>query len=381
MMEVKIYDTTLRDGAQSSGVSFSLEDKLKIAKRLADIGIHYIEGGWPGSNPKDIKFFREINSIKLGKSKVSAFTSTRRAHVRVEEDVSLRKALKADTDVIALFGKSWRLHVSDVLKTTLGENLKMVEESVRYLKRRGKEVIYDAEHFFDGFKDSSEYALKTLEAAVCGGADCVVLCDTNGGALPSEVASIIQKVKKGIKCELGIHTHNDSGMAVANSIIAVENGTSHIQGTINGLGERCGNADLTAIIPNLQLKMGVKCMSGENLSKLTELSLYIDELANLIPLSNRPFVGESAFAHKGGMHIDAVRKNPLSFEHMDPHLVGNRRKFVTSELAGKSTILLKAREFGIPLEKDDREVSYLLNKLKKLEFLLASHQHHYLNSG
>lgn len=365
MKKIKLYDTTLRDGAQSSGVSFSLEDKLKIAKKLSDTGIHYIEGGWPGSNPKDISFFRKVKDLNLRQSKITAFTSTRRANRKADKDISLTKALEADTDVITIFGKSWQLHVKDVLKTTPEENLKMIEESIHFFKSKNKEVIYDAEHFFDGFKNNPCYALKTLKAALKGGTDCIVLCDTNGGTLTSEVVSIVKKVKGEIKCELGIHTHNDNGMAVANSIIAVENGATHIQGTINGLGERCGNADLASIIPNLQLKMGIQCITKKNLSKLTELSLYIDELANLIPLNARPFVGDSAFAHKGGMHIDAVKKNPLSFEHIDPHFVGNKRKILVSELSGKSTILLKTEELGISLK--EKEVGNLLNKLKELE--------------
>jgi 2-isopropylmalate synthase len=366
-MKIKLYDTTLRDGAQTSGVSFSLEDKLKIAKKLSDIGIHYIEGGWPGSNPKDIGFFKEVKNLNLGKSKIAAFTSTRRAKAKVEEDFSLKKTLEAATDIITIFGKSWRLHVTDVLRTPLAENLKIIEESVRFLKRKNKEIIYDAEHFFDGFKDNPDYALETLKSAFRGGADCIVLCDTNGGTLPSEVASITKKVKKEIRCELGIHTHNDNGTAVANSIIAVENGATHIQGTINGLGERCGNADLISIIPNLQLKMGIQCITKVNLSKLTEVSLYIDEIANLIPLRTRPFVGENAFAHKGGIHVDAIKKNPISYEHMDPKLVGNRTRFAVSELSGKATIFLKAKEFGIHLDEKAPKITNLLNRLKELE--------------
>lgn len=364
---VKLYDTTLRDGAQSKGISFSLEDKLKIAKKLSEIGIHYIEGGWPGSNPKDISFFKKVQNLNLGKSKIAAFTSTRRANTKAEEDISLKRSLESQVPVMTIFGKSWKLHVTDVLKTTEEENLKMIEDSVRLFKKHDKEVIYDAEHFFDGFKDNSSYALKTLKAALKGGADCVVLCDTNGGTLPSQITSIIKKVREDISCEIGIHTHNDNGMAVANSIIAVENGATHIQGTINGLGERCGNADLITIIPNLQLKMGIKCLTEENLSKLTELSLYIDEIANLIPVSNRPFVGENAFAHKGGMHIDAVKKNTVTFEHINPILVGNKRKILASELSGKSTIFLKAKEMGIHLDEKDPKIINLLNKLKELE--------------
>ncbi len=367
MKKIKLYDTTLRDGAQSRGISFSLEDKLKIAKKLSQTGIHYIEGGWPGSNPKDISFFKEIRNLNLGNSKIAAFTSTRRANTKAEEDISLKRSLEAEVPVITIFGKSWELHVKDVLKTTNEENLKMIEESVHFFKGKNKEVIYDAEHFFDGFKDNADYALKTLKAAFKGGADCVVLCDTNGGTLPSQVASITKKVKEEIGCEVGIHTHNDNGMAVANSIIAVENGAIHIQGTINGLGERCGNADLITIIPNLQLKMGIKCITEENLAKLTELSLYVDEIANLIPQKNHPFVGESAFAHKGGMHIDAVKKNPLSFEHINPILVGNKREILASELSGKSTIFLKAKELGIHLDEKDPKIINLLNKLKELE--------------
>jgi 2-isopropylmalate synthase len=367
MNKVKLYDTTLRDGAQSKGISFSLEDKLKIAKKLSEIGIHYIEGGWPGSNPKDISFFKEVQNLNLGKSKIAAFTSTRRANTKAEEDISLKRSLESQAPVITIFGKSWKLHITDVLKTTEEENLRMIEDSVRLFKKHNKEVIYDAEHFFDGFKNSSVYALKTLKAAVKGGADCVVLCDTNGGALPSQVSAITKKVKEEINCEVGIHTHNDNGMAVANSIMAVENGATHIQGTINGIGERCGNADLITIIPNLQLKMGIKCLTEENLAKLTELSLYIDEIANLIPLNNHPFVGENAFAHKGGMHVDAVKKNTVTFEHINPVLVGNKRKILASELSGKSTIFLKAKEMGINLDEKDPKIINLLNKIKELE--------------
>ena len=364
---IKLYDTTLRDGAQSKGISFSLEDKLKIAKKLSEIGIHYIEGGWPGSNPKDINFFKEVKKLNLGKSKIAAFTSTRRANTKVEDDISLKRSLESQVPVMTIFGKSWKLHVTDVLKTSEEENLRMIEDSVRLFKKHGKEVIYDAEHFFDGFKDNSPYALKTLKAAVKGGADCVVLCDTNGGTLPSQITLITKKVKEEINCEVGIHTHNDNGMATANSIIAVENGATHIQGTINGLGERCGNADLITIIPNLQLKMGIKCLTKENLAKLTELSLYIDEIANLIPVNNRPFVGETAFAHKGGMHVDAVKKNTATFEHINPVLVGNKRKILASELSGKATIFLKTKELGINLDEKDPRIITLLNRLKELE--------------
>jgi len=367
MVKVRLYDTTLRDGAQGSGVSFSLEDKLKIAQKLDDMGIHYIEGGYPGSNPKDINFFREVKKINFKLSKIAAFTSTRKAGTKASQDTILKRALQTDTPVITVFGKSWKLHVKDVLKTTSKENLQMIEDSVVYFKSKNKEVIYDAEHFFDGYKDDKEYALKTLKAAVSGGADCLVLCDTNGGTLPFEIDSIIGEVKKVVNTPLGIHAHNDAGTAVANSLAAVRKGITHIQGTINGLGERCGNADLLGIIPNLQLKMGISCLKGEKLGQLTQLSLYVNELANLVPQNNQPFVGSSAFAHKGGMHVDAVKKNPLSFEHIKPEIVGNRREIVASELSGKSTIIFKAKEFGLALSKDSEAVALLLDKLKNLE--------------
>ncbi|MCD6218848.1 citramalate synthase [Candidatus Calescamantes bacterium] len=366
-MKVWLYDTTLRDGAQMEGVSFSLQDKIKIARKLDAFGFPYIEGGWPGSNPKDIRFFQEMKRNPLKRAKLCAFTMTRRIKYIPSRDPSLRKALEAETPVITLFGKSWLLHVEQVLRISPKDNLKIIEDSVRYLKKKGREVIYDAEHFFDGFKDNSEYALKTLFAAEKGGADCLVLCDTNGGSLPFEMEEIIRRVKKEVKPPLGIHTHNDNGMAVANTIIAVKMGVSHVQGTINGLGERCGNADLCSVIPNLQLKMGIKCLPESSLRRLTELSHLVYEVANLIPLPHQPFVGESAFAHKGGTHVDAVRKVSRSFEHISPELVGNIRKILTSELSGRSNIILKAREFGIHLDKNSPQVEQLLNRIKTME--------------
>ncbi len=366
-MRIVIYDTTLRDGAQMGGVSFSLEDKIRIARKLDEMGFPYIEGGWPGSNPKDIKFFDEMRKNPLKKARLCAFTMTKRPGNPPSRDISLKKALQAETPVITIFGKSWLLHVEKVLRISPEENLQLIEDSVRYLKRKGREVIYDAEHFFDGFKDSPEYALKTLEYAMRGGADWIVLCDTNGGSLPFEIGEITRKVKERIKTPLGIHTHNDNGMGVANSVIAVKEGVTMVQGTINGLGERCGNADLVSIIPNLQLKMGYSCIPEDSLRKLTELSRFVYEIANLIPNPHQPFVGERAFAHKGGTHVDAVRKISRSFEHIPPEKVGNIRQILTSELAGKSNIVLKAKELGIHLDKSSPQVERILKKIKKLE--------------
>ncbi len=366
-MKIFIYDTTLRDGAQGGGINFSVEDKIRIAHKLDDFGFDYVEGGWPGSNPKDIKFFNEMKKNPLKKAKLCAFTMTRRKDSSPSKAPSLRKALEAETPVITLFGKSWILHVREVLKISPDENLKIIEDSISYLKKKGKEVIYDAEHFFDGFKDNREYAIKTLLAAEEGGADCIALCDTNGGTLPSEVKKIVKEVKNKVKIPLGIHAHNDNGMGVANTITAVEAGINHVQGTINGFGERCGNADLCTVIPNLQIKMGMDCLPESSLERMTELSLFVYEIANLIPFPNQPYVGERAFAHKGGTHVDAVRKIPRSFEHISPEKVGNSRKILTSELSGRSNIILKAKEFGIFLEKNSSHVKNLLSRVKKLE--------------
>ncbi|MCD5397787.1 citramalate synthase [candidate division NPL-UPA2 bacterium] len=367
MRKVKLYDTTLRDGMQAEGISFSLKDKLAVAKKLDALGIHYIEGGWPGSNPKDINFFKEIAKIPLRQAKIVAFGSTRRANKAAKDDPNLKTMLRAGTSTVAIFGKSWTLHVKKVLKTTLPENLKMIADSISFMKRQGKEVVYDAEHFFDGYKDSPEYALKTLKAAEKAGADWIILCDTNGGAMPYEIESISRKVGREIKTPLGIHTHNDSGMAVANSLVAVKAGCTQVQGTLNGYGERCGNADLCAVIPNLQLKLGVSCISNEQLRTLREASRYVSELANLIPDERQPFVGDSAFAHKGGMHVDAVRKTSLSFEHINPELVGNLQRVLVSELSGKGNILYKASQFGLDLSKDSPETKKMVDIVKELE--------------
>ncbi len=366
-MKIWLYDTTLRDGAQMGGVNFSLQDKIRIARKLDAFGFPYVEGGWPGSNPKDIKFFEEMKKSPLKKAKLCAFTMTRRVKYTPSRDPSLRRAIEAETPVVTLFGKSWLLHVEQVLRISPQDNLKIIEDSVRYLKKKGREVIYDAEHFFDGFKDNSDYALKTLMAAERGGADSLVLCDTNGGSLPFEIEEIMRRVTKEVNTPLGIHTHNDNGMAVANTIVAVKMGANHVQGTINGLGERCGNADLCSVIPNLQIKMGMKCLPESALQRLTELSYLVYEIANLIPLPHQPFVGERAFAHKGGTHVDAVRKVSRSFEHIAPELVGNTRKILTSELSGRSNIILKAKEFGIQLDKNSAQVGNLLNRIKILE--------------
>lgn len=367
-MKVKIYDTILRDGTQGEGISFSVHDKLKIAKKLDDFGIAYIEGGWPGSNPKDIEFFKKAKSLSLKNAKIAAFGSTRRAKIKAKDDSNIKALLEAKTEVVTIFGKSWDLHVKDVLRTTLQENLNMVEDSVKYLKSKKRTVIYDAEHFFDGFKNNKEYALDTLNRASKAGADVVVLCDTNGGTMPYEIELIIKEVQKNIKSPLGIHTHNDAGMAVANSVMAAKLGCVQIQGTINGYGERCGNANLCEIIPNLKLKLGIDCISDKKLQQLTKVSHYITEIANLIPQNNQPYVGRSAFAHKGGMHVDAVKKNPVSFEHIKPELVGNNRRILVSELSGKINILSKAKEFGINLSKETPETLDILRTIKNLEY-------------
>ncbi len=367
MKKVKLYDTILRDGSQGEGISFSVEDKLKIVRKLDALGIDYIEGGNPGSNPKDAKFFRRVKNIRFKNAKLTAFGSTRRAKKRAEGDPSLQALLKAGTPVVTIFGKSWDLHVRDVLKTTPEENLRMIKDSLRFMKKKGKEVIFDGEHFFDGYKNNRDYALKTLKVSQEAGADWLVLCDTNGGTMPYEIESIIKEVKKRFKIPLGIHTHDDSGMAVANSVIAVKLGATQVQGTINGYGERCGNANLCSIIPNLKLKLGIDCLTERQLKNLTAVSRFIDELANLAHNEKHPYVGSSAFAHKGGMHVDAVRKNPVSFEHVEPELVGNRRRVLISELSGKSNILYKAMEYNLDLKKDTPQARKILEDLKKLE--------------
>lgn len=364
---VRIYDTTLRDGAQAFGVSFSLEDKLRIAEALDDLGIHYLEGGWPGSNPKDLAFFERVKKIKLRNTKIAAFSSTRRPNTPVEEDQNIQTLLKAETPVYTIFGKSWDLHVLEVFKTSLEENLRMIHDTVSYLKRFADEVIYDAEHFFDGYKANREYALETIEVAAQAGADCIVLADTNGGTLWYELEEIVEDVKNTLNVPLGIHTHNDSDLAVVNTLVAVRKGITHVQGTINGLGERCGNANLCSVIPNLVFKMGIDAIPRENVKKLVAVSRLVSELSNKPHDDHMPFVGENAFAHKGGVHVSAIKVNPRTYEHINPELVGNERKISVSELSGKSNILEKAKEMGIELDRDSPKVKEVVNRVKELE--------------
>ncbi len=368
-MKTKIftYDTTLRDGTQGEEVAFSAEDKVKIAKRLDAFGIDYIEGGWPGSNPKDMEFFELAKSVHFSHAKLAAFGSTRRAKNPVEEDANIKALLDAKTPVVTIFGKTWLLHVKAALQISEEENLEIIEDSVRYLKKNNKEVVYDAEHFFDGYKSDKAYALKTLHAAERAGADVIVLCDTNGGTLTHEVSQIVLEVKKDIRAQLGIHTHNDSEVAVANALAAIQNGCVHVQGTMNGYGERCGNANLCSIIPNLQLKLNFQCVEDERLKFLTELSHYVSELANLTHRKNLAYVGESAFAHKGGVHVSAVMKTPATYEHISPEEVGNVRRVLVSDLSGRSNVLYKAKELGIDIDDKSPTVQKIVDDLKELE--------------
>jgi len=363
MKAVTIYDTTLRDGTQGEGVSFSLRDKIRVAERLAAFGVDYIEGGWPGSNPKDIAFFNEAAGRDWGRTRIAAFGSTRRPNLAVEKDPQIQTLLDAKTPVITVFGKSWLLHVTEVLGVTPAENRSMISDSVAYLKRHGREIIYDAEHFFDGYKDDPEHALATLAAA--SEADLLVLCDTNGGTLPDEIAAITRTVMDRIGKPVGIHTHNDCEVGVANALAAVRVGAIQVQGTINGYGERTGNCNLTSVIPNLQLKLGFPVV--EDLSRLRELSMFIDELANCPHNIRAPFVGSTAFAHKGGMHVNAIQKVARSYEHILPESVGNHQNVLVSELSGQSNILLKAKDMGIELEKGSPKVAELLKRVKQME--------------
>jgi len=367
--KIKIFDTTLRDGTQAEKVSLSAEDKLNIARRLDRFGIDYIEGGWPGSNPKDLEFFKQARQTDFQHARIVAFGSTKRARNTVEADQNIQALLEAATPAISLFGKSWLLHVEKALRISAEKNLELIRDSIVYLKQKGKELIYDAEHFFDGYRDNPDYALQTLQVAQSAGADMIVLCDTNGGTLPSKLVQIIQVVKQTIDTPLGIHAHNDSDLAVANSIAAVENGCVHVQGTINGYGERCGNANLCTIIPNLQLKAGFRCVPDENLSKLTALSHYVSEIANLAHPNSMPYTGKSAFAHKGGVHVSAVMKEARSYEHIKPEQVGNKRRVLVSDLSGRSNILYKAKELNIDLEKHKERVPEIVQRLKELENL------------
>ncbi len=367
MTKIYLYDTTLRDGTQREGISLSLDDKLKITQKLDEFGIDYIEGGWPGSNPKDVEYFQRVGSLDLKHAKVCAFGSTRRKGIKPEEDANLKLLIEANTPAITLVGKTWDLHVTDVLETTMEENLEMIGDSVAYCKSHDKEVIYDAEHFFDGYKANPEYAIATLKAAAVNGADSVVLCDTNGGSLPWEVEEIMQEVKTAVgpKVQVGIHTHDDGECGVANALAAVRAGAMQVQGTINGYGERVANANLCSLIPDLQLKMGLDCVPPEKLATLTELSRYVAEVANLDLDDHQPFVGASAFAHKGGIHVAAMLKNPLSYQHIEPELVGNQQRSVVSELSGRGNLVDKAHQFGLNTESLD--LRKVLDQIKVLE--------------
>jgi len=365
--EIKVFDTTLRDGTQGEKISFSVEDKLRVAKRLDEFGIHYIEGGWPGSNPKDLLFFERVKQIRFKNAKIVAFGSTRRSGNLPEQDPNLQALLGANTSAISIFGKSWLLLVKSALRITPEENLNLIESSVAYLKSHAKEIIYDAEHFFDGYKDNPDYAIETLLAAERGGADVLVLCDTNGGTLPTELTNIICETKTKTSAPLGIHAHNDCELAVANTLTAVENGCVHIQGTVNGFGERCGNANLCSIIANLQIKQNYLCVPGEKLAELTSLSRFVSELANLSHLNSMAFVGKSAFAHKGGVHVSAVMKESKTYEHIAPERVGNRRRVLISDLSGRSNVLYKAKELQIDLKEHEEKIPEIVRQLKDLE--------------
>jgi 2-isopropylmalate synthase len=367
-MTLKLFDTTLRDGSQAEGISFSPHDKLRVAQLLDRLGVHYIEGGWPGSNPKDNQFFAEARKLKLKRARLTAFGSTRRKGIKASQDPNLQAIVAAKVPVACIFGKSWDLQVTHALRATLDENLAMIADSVRFLKSKKLEVIYDAEHFFDGYKANPDYAVKTLKAAFEAGADNLTLCDTNGGALPTQVFDAVRAVRRALPdASLGIHTHNDSGCAVANAIAAVEAGATLVQGVVNGIGERCGNADLSVLIANLQLKMGYKLVSEEQMKSLTEISRAICEIANLVPNDRQPYVGNSAFAHKGGIHVSAVARHPATYEHIEPSVVGNQRRVLISELAGKSNILLKGNELSLDFTKDAKATQAILQEVKKKE--------------
>lgn len=366
MSSVELYDTTLRDGAQTEGISYSVQDKLRITEQLDALGVHYVEGGWPGSNPKDAEFFRKARKLKLTSAQLTAFGSTRHSS-SAAKDPNLNALLKAETRIVTIFGKSWDLHVRDVLKISLDENLTLIEDSVSYLKRRGRIVFYDAEHFFDGYQENPTYALKTLHAALRGGADTVIFCDTNGGSIPPELCEIIQEVSKNLNVPLGIHAHNDSDLAVANSLAAIWAGCTQVQGTMNGYGERCGNANLVSLIPILKLKMNRDCLPNDKLKELTEVSRYIAEISNMAQRPNQPFVGAAAFAHKGGVHVNAVLKNPRTYEHIEPSVVGNQRKILVSELSGRSSLVFKAKDLSLDLSKETPQAKRLLKMLQRLE--------------
>jgi 2-isopropylmalate synthase len=365
--EIEIYDTTLRDGTQGEGVTFSVADKLRIAERLDAFGVHYIEGGWPGSNPKDIEFFEQAKHRTFHRARLAAFGSTRRKDVSVDDDDQVRLLLHAETPVVTIFGKTWLLHVLEVLQTTPEENLAMIADTVRFLKDHAKFVVYDAEHAFDGCKDNRAYALATWQAAERAGADVVALCDTNGGSLPAEILDITRYARANLTARLGIHTHDDIGLGVANALAALDAGASHIQGTLNGYGERTGNCNLTSVMPIVQLKLKKSSVPAESLAQLKELSQFVDETANIRPNSRLPWVGGAAFSHKGGTHVNAVQKVIRSYEHIDPALVGNSRHVLISDLAGRSNIVMKARELGFDISNQTPELREMLSRIKTLE--------------
>jgi len=365
--DVEIYDTTLRDGSQGEGINFSVTDKIRIAEKLDAFGVHYIEGGWPGSNPRDLEFFAQARKRRFKRAKIAAFGFTRRKAVAVERDEQIRMLLDAETPVITIVGKTWLLHVTEVIRTKPDENLGMIGETIRYLKDHGKFVVYDAEHSFDGFKDAPEYALATWQAAEKAGADVICLCDTNGGCLPADIARITRAAHGKLNTRLGIHTHNDCGLGVANAIAALEVGATHVQGTINGYGERTGNCDLTSVIPTIAFKMNKTGVPASSLPKLRELSLYVDEIANIRHNPRQPWVGQTAFAHKGGIHVHAIERVARSYEHIDPAAVGNHRRVLVSDMSGRTNILVKAAELGFALTPETPELKTILSRIKELE--------------
>ena len=366
-MEIQIYDTTLRDGAQQEGISLSAEDKLKITRKLDEMGAHYIEGGWPGSNPKDVEYFQMVKALTLSNARIAAFGSTRRAGIRADADGNLQALLESGTPVVTLVGKSSDLHVRRVLETTLEENLAMIADSISFLKRQGRTVFFDAEHFFDGFKSNPDYAIQSVKAAAEAGADCLVLCDTNGGALTGQVSDVVARVGREVKTSLGIHCHNDADMAVANTLAAVLAGATQVQGTINGYGERRGNANLLSVIVNLTVKMGIPCVTAEQLAGFTEASHYVSEIVNIPPNGQQPYVGTSSFSHKGGLHAAAVAKVEESYQHIAPEIVGNAKRVVISELSGRGNILHRLQELGLEDRVSRDQIASLLDRIKVQE--------------
>ncbi len=364
---IQVYDTTLRDGCQSEDVSLTIEDKVTIAERLDDLGFDYIEGGWPGSNDRDAAFFKEIKKIKIRHAKIAAFGSTRRAGIRASADRNLQLLLRAETPVATVVGKTWDMHVREALRISNAENLEILGDTIAFLKKNFDEAIFDAEHFFDGYFNNPEYALACLKAAEEGGVTLIALCDTNGGRLPHEIEAAVAAARAAVKCPIGIHCHNDSEVAVANTLAGVRAGAVQVQGTINGFGERCGNANLVSIIANLQLKLGYNCVPNAKLKTLREVSTLVYELANVTPFARQPYVGRSAFAHKAGLHVSGIQRNARTYEHVDPSMLGNDRRVLLSELSGRANIVYKAKEFGLELDAGNEKIGALLDELKRLE--------------